>query len=431
MKRFATTALLALVSVWAAPVWADDTGLTDMVEIMREEGVINDSQYEQMHSKAARREAKKHWTDRLTFSGDLRVRYEAFVYGTDALGDGRPSRQRARYRVRLQGVADINDHVDAVFRIATGEDDIRSTNQSFGKGLDFDPDSIFMDRGYLVLTPWANGALPHGESGYLGVEVGKMGNPYHWSKSISPDYMLWDRDINLEGGQLKTHWDAAEAVQIFLNTGYYVVDEKSTGHDPGLFAAQIGTHVKALEDVEVGGRFTYYGFNQVDSSFLTRTSMLANTTSGGLFGLTDGSWINVVEGSAYLAISCLEDWPISLFGNVSSNLSAQNLGFGTQDLGWLVGFQAGDKKKWVNAGFLYGEVEADFFPTQFIDSDFTDGATNRQGLSFWFTRQILSNTDLKVETFYGKELETLSPLFDASTADARRWRVRADVQVKF
>ena len=76
-------------------------------------------------------------------------------------------------------------------------------------------------------------------------------------------------------------------------------------------------------------------------------------------------------------------------------------------------------------------IEADAFPSQFIDSDFTDGKTNREGLSFWVARQILANTDFKLETFYGEEIETASPFFDKSTKNAQRSRVRGDVQVKF
>jgi hypothetical protein len=103
---------------------------------------------------------------------------------------------------------------------------------------------------------------------------------------------------------------------------------------------------------------------------------------------------------------------------------------GTQSLAWLIGVQAGDKKKFVNAGLLYGSIAADAFPSQFIDSDLTDGRTNRQGLNFWVARQILESTDFKFETFYGEEIER-APLFALSNVSARRWRMRADVQVKF
>lgn len=444
-KRLLILVLISLLG-WPASA-AQDELLTDMVEIMREEGVIDDAEYSRMREKAARRDAETSWWERLTFSGDLRVRYETFVYNRDALGQDRPSRGRARYRARLKLEADINDHIDAVVRISTGEDNSRSGNQTLGSGNDFDSDSIFVDRAYMILTPWADGALPWGESGYLGVEIGRMNNPFHWSKKVSPDYLLWDRDIGLEGIQIKSAWDVANAVQVFFNTGYYQIDENSTAKDPGLAAAQLGAHVQASEKVKVGARFTYYGFNNLDSGFLGRgvtvmgatglsTSAGGNTKSpvagsGGMFGLTGNDRINVIEAGAYLDLAFLEDWPITLFGTVSSNLSAQSLGFGVNDLAWMLGAHAGDKKKTVNAGLLYGVIEADAFPSQFIDSDFTDGKTNREGLSFWVTRQILANTDLRVETFYGEELETTSPFFDKSSANARRWRVRGDIQVKF
>jgi hypothetical protein len=453
--------MAAIVAICSLPAAADDGELTEMVEIMREEGVIDDAQYSQMRAKAEKRDSSVEWWERLTFSGDMRVRYESFVYDTDVQGNDRSSRSRGRYRVRLMLEADINDHIDAVLRIASGQDNSRSTNQTLGRGFDFDPDEIWVDRAFLVVTPLADGALPGGESGYLGIETGRVNNPYHWSKTVSPDYMLWDRDIGLEGIQMKAAWDATNTLQLFLNTGYYVLNERVLGDDPGLLAAQVGAHVWASENVKVGGRFTYYGFNDVDTGFLARgvgplTSseifcpnfgpedvctvalLAANSTiaggntwaGGGLFGMTDGSWISVVEGSAYVSLGFVEDWPVTLFGSVSSNLEAQSLGMGKQGLAWLLGIQAGDKRKWVNAGFLYGSIQADAFPSQLIDSDLTEGRTNREGLSFWLVREVLRNTDLKLETFYGHEIET-APLFDVSTRDARRWRVRGDIEVKF
>ncbi|MBW2361034.1 MAG: putative porin [Deltaproteobacteria bacterium] len=467
MRCWTRSALIAVLgTLWGLPASADGGELTDMVEIMREEGVIDDSQYSQMRSKAERRDAETHWWERLTFSGDMRMRYESFVYDKDVQGNSRANRGRARYRARLRLEADINDHIDAVVRLTTGRDS-RSTNQTLGRGADFDPDEIFFDRAYLVVTPLKGGALPGGESGYFGVEIGRMSNPFFWSKKVSPDYLLWDHDIGLEGIQMKTSWDAANAIQLFLRGGYYEIQEVSRGSDPGLIGAQIGANVRAADKVKVGGRVTYFGFNNVSSSFLERgvslsggsliscpgfvpgadnpaldCSIGANATSaagntemlpggGPPFGLTDDSHVHVIEGSVYVALDFIEDWPITAFGNVSSNLSAQNLGHGEQDLAWLVGVQTGDKKKFVNAGFVYEEIEADAFPSQFIDSDITDGRTNRKGLSFWLARQILENTDLKFEALYGEELETASPLFDKSTRDARRWRMRGDVQVKF
>lgn len=423
---------------------ADDVGLSDMVEIMREEGVIDDGQYAQMKSKAEKREAKKSWTERLQLWGDARLRYEGFVYDKDAFGDYHDNRGRFRYRLRLDGKGEINDHVDAFFRLATGDDN-RSTNQTLGGDqADFDPDGIFVDLAYLTLTPWADGALPRGESGYLGVDLGKVKNPYFWSKSISPDYLLWDRDITLEGGNLRTDWDVARTVNLFLNGGYYVDKENSSGGDPGLMAAQLGTHVAALDWLQVGGRVSYYGFTTVDEDFLNRgmdDSLSTNSSTdgggnqgivGGPYGLTNSRWINVLEGSVYATFSCLEDWPITIFGNVSGNLSAQAIGMlSEQELAWMAGVQAGDKKKYVNVGLLYGYIEADAMPSQFIDSDLLDGRTNRRGFAFWVARQLAENISAKVELFKSHEIEknVIDPQY--SVVDARRWRMRADLEVKF
>jgi hypothetical protein len=59
--------------------------------------------------------------------------------------------------------------VTAIFRLASGEGDSRSTNTSFGDRDDFQPDSLFIDRAYIeVRAP--------GEHD-LHFRLGKMANP--------------------------------------------------------------------------------------------------------------------------------------------------------------------------------------------------------------------------------------------------------------
>ncbi len=82
-------------------------------------------------------------------------------------------------------------------------------------------------------------------------------------------------------------------------------------------------------------------------------------------------------------------------------------------------------------GAGYYALEANFWPAQFIDSDLTDGITNRDSWTLYVVRQLFPNTDLTLELFLSDEIEDDVPPFDESVADARRYRLRSDVQVKF
>ena len=97
----------------------------------------------------------------------------------------------------------------------------------------------------------------------------------------------------------------------------------------------------------------------------------------------------------------------------------------------MVGAEVGSKKKWIQLGLLYAEIEANAFPSMFIDSDLTDGRTNRKGWSVYATRQILENTDFRIETLVSDEIHSSIPPYEFSATDSDRVRVRADIEVKF
>ncbi|MDX1480945.1 MAG: putative porin, partial [Woeseiaceae bacterium] len=69
------------------------------------------------------------WSDRLSFSGDFRLRYE----GIDE--EGEEERNRMRFRARLGLSASVYDDVTVVLRFATGGDNPVSANQTFDDGF--------------------------------------------------------------------------------------------------------------------------------------------------------------------------------------------------------------------------------------------------------------------------------------------------------
>jgi hypothetical protein len=129
----------------------------------------------------------------MTFSGDLRFRYESF-YGQQnalasgdnpaALGNPLTPRQRLRVRARLGVRGKIGDEFDWGLRLATGSyADMISTNQTLTDIFTRKP--FALDQAYLAYRPKA---LP----GFQ-VQAGKFDTP--WTRTE----LTWDNDISVEG----------------------------------------------------------------------------------------------------------------------------------------------------------------------------------------------------------------------------------------
>ncbi|MEN8162408.1 MAG: putative porin, partial [Myxococcota bacterium] len=189
-------------------------------------------------------------------------------------------------------------------------------------------------------------------------------------------------------------------------------------------------------DVELGGRATYYDWSSVDSAFLTRTN-----ATGSL--IADSSDYSVIELAAYSRFTHIENWPVLLYGHYAQNLDADSPApSDDEDVGWGVGIEVGDKKKYVKLGGGYYHVEANFSPGQFTDSDLFDGFTNREGFLVYASRQLFANTDLNVTLFSGEEIEddpafdlnanpVLDPDDDDPFSSAERYRLQTDIVIKF
>lgn len=383
----------------------------------------------------------------LSFSGDLRARIEHFSYG-----DQRSDRTRARYRLRLAGKAKVNEQVSAGFRLISGHDDIRSSNQTLGSGIQddgdneaFSHDPVAIDRAFIqVKLPGAAGA----------VILGKMGNPLRWKNG--KDYMLWDGDINPEG----IAWAIPTEFGLYARLGYLVIEEESGKADPGAFAAQFGYDGEAGEH-GFGGRLTWYSFHSLGKGDDLVGGAVASGNISPFQAGEDG--LSAFELAAYYRCkTCIEDWPLTLFAhyarntdagditgygpdNVLSGMScgatedqdcaADNVMIGAQDTGYGIGIELGDKQKFARFGFGYYRLQADFFPSVLIDSDITDGRTNRTGFTFYVSRRVYKNTDFGVTLFSGDALEEGDAVYRVepfrNNSGAERTRIQLDLAVKF
>lgn len=444
---------LALATMLAAPAaYADDEKTADkpvvdeILAILKERGDIDEGEYQRLVAKNAQHaEQEEDMLRRLTVFGDLRARYEGFWYDRDELSN-QPDRFRGRYRARLGASARINDYITAVARIATSEGDMRSENQSFGRNQpDFNYDGVYWDWGYIQARS-LEGQLPFGAIAMT--QLGKTPNPF--IQKFGREKMLWDPDITLEGAVATLTAAPWKDVKLFLNSGYSIIDENwsATGgvnKDPHMIAVQLGSEFRWPAAFTSGARFNWYGFRSLDEAFVERgvaqtTSSGGTTTGGGnivdgLTGDPDGGSMDVGEMSVYLGWNGIEEWPVLLAGGVSDNFSAVRSslfpGVGQESLAWNAGLEVGDKTAWVRLGATYYYIEANAFPSMYIDSDNTDGFTNRKGWAFSGTRQLFESTDLVLTLYSSRIVDDSLPAHEDSVAGSQRIRLQADVDVKF
>ena len=356
------------------------------------------------------------WYERIDFSGDFRGRDEVFIRKDEK------DRHRLRYRIRLGAETAINDHIDLGFRIATGPG-ARSTNQTLGSGIDFDPDHIFVDRAFMTIKPSGSEKPLFGDS--LSASFGKMANPFY-TKKIGPSPIMWDSDINPEGVAFQWGWSPCECWDANLDVAYFVIEENNHDpyRDPGMFGVQIDNTVAVTDGVT--GRFqaSYYALRKLDDDFFER-----NTDDGNI-ALTDDNHIDIVDVKAAVSFTPFEDWPVSVWGNFVINTSAEGTGEGKQDTGFGVGVTLGSKQALAEVGVGYFQIEADAVPAVLTDSNIFDSRTNGKGWKLYLTKSIFANTDFKLTAFIGDELDDDVSALQTSTPEDRV-RIQTDEQVKF
>ncbi len=410
----------------------------EILRVLNEKGLLDEDEYTRLTARySASEKERQSLLPRLKFYGDLRLRGEGFVYDGD--DSDVPNQFRGRYRARLGVDAEVTDFALVHIRMASGQDDSRSENTTFGYKPDWGPGGIYLDRADLELVAPKNWVPV--DNGKATLEIGKMGNPFLW-KPIR-DLLLWDADIAPEGAAVRASGDVADGLNVFFNGGYFIDDENSASRDPHVMGAQLGASYKVTPEVTVGARSSWYGIRSIDANFLCRgvngnncNGSAGSTAAGGnlasgLSGASDGGQVNVGEFGAYASYTGLEDWPVTAWVDFAHNFDAHStIGAGSDPTAWNTGLIVGDRTKWLEVGFDYLYVQANAFPSQFVESDWIDGKTNREAYVFWLTRRLFTNTDLQALVSVGDEIND-SPAYSNSIGKADRVRFQTDLLISF
>ena len=375
----------------------------------------------------------------LKLGGSIRGRYEWMKFRNDATGSGdiKDTRGRLRYRFRLDGKAKVNPKAGIYFRLVSGTDS-RSGNQTIGGGVDFAPDAISIRYAALVYTPWDGGKLPN-DKGHWKFDFGRVKNPFIW-KGGGKDKMLWDSDISFAGVSTVFDHKLGDSATLFANTGYFVIDENSSGeNDPFLAPLQVGLKFGG-DKTRFGVRGTFYYMGKLDAGFVQRgvdgtggSTKSGGNVSDGLTGSADGGIIRIAETQAFIS-TALGSIPLTLFGGYSNNTSAEasviHQGVDANGVAYNFGIEGGNKKKNILLGAAGYHVEANAFPSQFIDSDVLDGYTNREGMLFYLARRIMKNTDFNLQIYFSDAIATHEDM-EESVENSKRTRLQIDMTYKF
>lgn len=377
------------------------------------------------------------WLDRVSISGDFRLRYEMDMFGKNnfpfypdfqAINDaggitttaGFPvlnttiNRNRVRYRARLGVDAKVSDGVRVGIRLASGDGDgAVSTNNTLGDY--FNKDTFWIDRAFIELKPVANVTLTGG----------RMPNPFY-----STD-LVWDPDINPEGVAIHASHDfgaGAAGLSVFATGGAFPLQERERDNeDRWLFAGQAGFGLSPAKDLSIRAAAAYYSYKNVQSRKNAPDGSRLNDFTAPAAIVKGNSVFNIrTDGLTTLAGLASEFRVASLIGSIAydsgplrfslTGEAVKNLAFdqaainalrGTNDpagdFGWQVRLDVGHREitklgDW-RVGAAYKRLESDAILDIFADSDFGIGGTDVQGYILEAEVGVFKNTSVSASWF--------------------------------
>ncbi len=418
MKRLVLAVVMVLGMFGFQAAWAGEMDV--LVSKLVEKGILTPSEaqivLDETKADVAKQNAKganeaiPKWIQNTKLGGDFRLRYQ-YNHTNDSLND----RHRGRIRLRLGLDSKVNDKLMVGVGLATGlsstatsaseqADAVRSTNASFDDSFAKKP--IALDYAYAKYTPY-----PWVE--FIG---GKFKNPL-WM----PTDLVWDSDINPEGGSINLKKGLNSKLDLFLNTGIFVLDESNSAgrnDDPVMVALQPGFEYKATDKISVKGAVTYNNTTNVKGRSLYGTAS-SNSTVGasnlkyGFIVMEPAMQIDISEPFKSTGIPFLKDvGNFALFGQYVNNSGAQD-----ENNGFAVGFNMGAKKveafgQW-QFRYIYAMLEKDAVLDILPDSDRFGGKTGIRAHEGVLTYGLGKNTFLGIDIYRGwaitnsKSAETL------------------------
>jgi len=313
--------------------------------------------------------AKTSWTDKLSWKGDFRYRYESFDI------ENKDNRNRNRVRARAALIADITPTMEVGLGLASGGDDPVSSNQTLGGGGS--TKELRMDLAYF---DWSGLKDTH-------VYGGKFKNYIH---RAGKNALLWDGDWRPEGIGIK--WNNG---MLFANgLGTWIESDTNKGQSFA-YLTQLGIKIPIGDNMKLTTGIGYHVFD--------------TQGTGSFFGDTDdffGNSFNPITKTYlydYEELEIFADLGFEMFGHpalVFGNY-VQNQAVDENDTAYAFGFKYGSAKnkgEW-QFGYVYQKLEADSLLGLLTDSDFGGGGTDSKGSIIKGSYAIAKNFNANVTYF--------------------------------
>jgi hypothetical protein len=365
-----------------------------------EKGVLTGPEAQQILVETREEEQKKiakrkhdilpEWIQKTKLTGDFRLReqYEK--------NNAKEDRWRTRLRLRLGIESQVADKFMVGFGIASGGSDPRSTNQTFQDT--FSHKGINIDYAYGQYNPF----------NWLTLVGGKFKNPL-----FTPADLIWDSDINPEGGAAQFKYKACDTLGLFMNVGFFILDERNSEtppppkerQDPFMYVVQPGFEWKIqdpdLKDIaKLKASVAYYGFTHVKNNILDNSGKTNTGYSSGLKYDYNSFVTNALLG--FKPQGFIVPY-VGVFGEFVYNPDPKK-----GNKGWLLGGKFGvekvaDKGQW-QLTYMYRRLGRDAVLDTFPDSDFFGGATDVKGHEGIFEYGICKNVSVSLDYYNSKQL---------------------------
>lgn len=401
------------------------------------------------------------WTSRFKFYGDVRVRGQADLYGSDNLPNtyldfnrvnaaggiipaGRGAflntnrdSYRGRVRARLGMNIKITDNVKAGLRITTGNlRDPVSTNQSLAnyEGRY----QIGLDRVFLEYDGFTENDFQ-----WLQLQAGRIPNPWLHTN------LVWDRDLSFEGAVAKFRADLSSndslyamdsgGQSVFLTAGIFPLQERDQElpdfTNKWLAGGQTGLDWTFDDQSNLKFGVAYYHYENVQGVRNTFNSNAQNSTAP-IFVQKGNNMFNILnnndpDSQLFALASKFEIFNVTArydyagFAPVHVIVTgdyAHNFGFNQQEVmnrtgiefrkrvdAWQARVQVGWPKirKWLdwNLFFGYKYIERDSVLDAFNDSDFHLGGTDAKGFVLGGNLGLTYNTWLRWRWLSANEID--------------------------
>jgi len=337
------------------------------------------------------------WVQNTKLKGDFRLRYQHDHSKKLSTTTSPTDKDRGRIRLRLGLESKVNEKLLVGLGLATGLNDgsadaSRSTNVSFSDSSS--KKSLSLDYAFAQYSPF----------GWLTLIGGKFKNPL-WE----PGDLIWDTDINPEGGAFKLSKKLSSNTELFMNTGILVIDESSGyGADPTMYVIQPGFSHKFNDNVSLKGAFSYYGFSgvkgkQLDGTAGTNSKNSSNKLIYNYKNIAPALELGFKEPFKMLKL----DIPyFALFAEYVKNIDSS---VKDDNSGYMLGFKLGAEKieKWANwqLRYNYARYGKDAFLDILPDSDRYGGKTGVKAHEIMLDWGLGKNTWLGIDYYYGEQLK--------------------------